>query len=292
MGVEPIQVSSRRAVFALLAAFAAALVASPTAGAAAAETGCGSGSGLTGSVTIDSPAPNASVSGTVEVSGTASAGPVGTLSRVEATLGAASASKTYDANPSIDFSLTLDVSNVAPGRNTLTVTACGTNGLTGALSRGSASVPVVVKDVSAVTSTTAGRTTTTAASGSSGSVPAGATTTTSAGTSAAAAVAAKGAATSTTATSSPPTSTTAVAAPTTVAAGAKSEPSRVRTGSNRPVVLTETPATHGSGKPLWVGAVVGVSGVIGVVLSAASRRRRTHPTVYAEPVDPDLVDVR
>jgi hypothetical protein len=289
-------VSARRALSTLFVALAAALLASAPTGAAAQDESCGSGGGLTGVVTIDSPAPNASVAGTVQVTGTASARPVGTLTRVEATLGGASDAGTYPAAATIEFSLTLDVSNVAPGRNTLTVTACGTSSLTGALSRGSASVPVVVKDASAATTTTVGQTTTTAAtrsSGSSGSSAAGATTTTTSATAdAAGAVVGRGAATSTTATSSPSTTTTAVAAPAPVAPAAKSDQPKARSGSNRPVVLTETPAKHGSGKPLWVGAVVGVSGVIGVMFSAATWRRRTHVPEYAEPIDADLVDVR
>jgi hypothetical protein len=286
-------VSLRRAVFALLAALAAGLVAGAPTMAAAQDEGCGSGSGLTGLVTIDSPAPNASVSGTVEVRGTASARPVGMLSRVDADLGGATDSGTYTSAATIAFSLSLDVSNVAPGRNTLTVTACGTDGLTGALSRGSASIPVVVKAPSAATSTTVGRTTTTAgSSGASGSAAGATTTTTSASTAAGVAAAGKGAATSTTATSAPEPTTTVAASPAPASAAAKPDQPKARSGSNGPVVLTETPATHGSGKPLWVGAVVGISGVIGVMFSAATWRRRTHPPEYAEPLDADLVDVR
>ena len=52
-----------------------------------------------------------------------------------------------------------------------------------------------------------------------------------------------------------------------------------------------TPAHRSPRPPLWVGAVVGLSGAIGLGFSAASWRRRTHPPEHAEPVDPDLVEV-
>jgi hypothetical protein len=67
---------------------------------------------------------------------------------------------------------------------------------------------------------------------------------------------------------------------------------RPRSGPDAPLVLTETPAKHSSGPPLWVGAVVGISGGLGLLFSAASWRRRSHSPLRAEPVDPDLVDVR
>ncbi len=290
MGVEPVQVSFLRFLRFLLAVLLAAAAAfAAGASPAAAAEGCGSGGGVTGVVTIDSPVPNAVVSGRFRVRGTASSGlPVGGINRVEVNLGGVSASADYDPGNAVDFDLPVDASNVAPGDRTLTVVACGGNSLTGALSRGERSIPVKVE--AAPVTTTVRTSTTAAASASAIGAGAGApsTTTTAVGGAAAAAVAAGGTSTTVTTTARPTTTQAEARAP----AAARPDPVRPRAGPDAPLVLTESPDRGSSGPPLWVGAVVGISGGLGLLFSAATWRRRAHGPVPAEPVDPDLVDVR
>ena len=267
------------------------IVAGPvTAGPALAAPGegCGSGGTVTGLVTVDAPAANAVVSGTFAVRGTANAGlPLGEVSRVEVTLGGTTFSETYDPANTVAFSVDVDSTNMAPGQKTMTVVACGTT-LAGLLSRGATQVPVKVEAAPIVTSTSLPRSTTTVTAPSS-SVPGGGSVTTVASTGGAAASAGAGVATGpTTTAASGPTTT---AAPAEARAPTRADPVRPRSGPDTPLVLTETPSKPGSGPPLWVGAVVGISGGLGLLFSAASWRRRTRPPLRAEPVDPDLVDV-
>lgn len=64
-----------------------------------------------------------------------------------------------------------------------------------------------------------------------------------------------------------------------------------RTALDAPLILTEAPDDESPRKPLWVGAVVGISGGLGLLFSAASSRRRGRTPETAESVDPDLLEV-
>lgn len=246
---------------------------------------CGAGTVLTAArVTIDAPAPNATVSGAnVEVRGSASTA-LGSLSRVEANLGGITKTDTADLpGPSISFDFSFDTTTLDPGQTTLSVVACGAGGISG-LARGEKSIPVTVQAAPSAATTTTVRTSTTAVTRGG----------------AAAAPAAGGAAASTvvpttTAGQGPGVSQTTVAsAPPATEAPAivsRPDPIRPRAGSDSPFVLTETPTRHSPRSPLWVGVVVGLSGGLGLLFSAVSWRRRAHQPQLAEPVDPDLVEV-
>lgn len=59
---------------------------------------------------------------------------------------------------------------------------------------------------------------------------------------------------------------------------------------SRPFVLTEGAGAEKPNRPLWVGVVVGLSGVAGLAFSAVFRWRRSPLPEVVE--DPDLVQVR
>src|SRR5205085_5122503 len=56
-------------------------------------------------------------------------------------------------------------------------------------------------------------------------------------------------------------------------------------GRDTPLVLTETPPKRSSGPPVWVGAVVGISGGLGLLFSARPWRRRGGPPNAGEPLE-------
>jgi hypothetical protein len=245
--------------------------------------GCGGGTGLeTAEVTIDTPAPNAIVSGkNVTVRGSAQA-TLGQLSRVEITLAGISKVRTSSPSSSIDFEASFDVSNVPPGETSLQVVACGAFNLAGTLARGEAEIRVRVQ-ASASSTTTTLATATSVARGASPAPLAGGPTTSVAVTTTKAG--------QTTTTSTPVTSVPQQdASPVTT----RAEPVRPR-ATEAPLVLTEAPDDDSSGPPLWVGAAVGLSGGLGLLFSASSswrRRRVPAPLEPLEPADADLVDVR
>jgi hypothetical protein len=254
-----------------------AAVVLPGGRAAAQSSGCGVGPALgTAQVTIDEPSDGDTVSGRVTVRGRARAN-IGQLSRVEGDLGGKSTFEEYDPSTTLDFELTFDVRNVAPGEAVLSVTACGSGNLTGALARGVAEMTVQVE--APVTSTTASRTS------SSLAVPAG---TFPGGTSTTVGV-------TTTRAGNPATGSSSTVAANQTAEPplvlARPDPVRPKTGSDAPLVLTESPDSGSPRPPLWVGAVVGISGGLGLLFSASSSRRRGRLPEPAEPVDPDLVEV-
>ena len=235
-------------------------------GAAGAQTaGCPSGGGLSAAqITIEAPSPNQSVSGTVTVRGVARLTLVGSITRVEVSLGGVSAVQPFDATSEARFNLSLDASALPPGPTSLEVAACGP------LAFGERSITVNVT-APATTSSTARVTTTTVAGPSTTSVG---VTTTSVTTQAGGGPVAAGATTSTrvttTSTSTPPTTEApAPVAPTTTAG------TTPRSGRDTPLVLTETPPRSSSGPPVWVGAVVGISGGLGLLFSARPWRRRS-----------------
>jgi hypothetical protein len=243
----------------------------------------------TAEVTIDQPAPNTSVSGkAVVVRGSARAA-LGQLSRAEITLAGTTKVDTSDPTSSMQFGATFDLSDVAPGPTSLRVVACGTSGLAGSLARGETEIRLTVQAPPA-TSTTAPRPATTVRSaplGAGAGAAAGAT----ASTTSLPVPTTQAGQSSTTSTSTPAT-TVAEAPPRPVTA--KSAPARPRSADG-PTVLTDAPADRSSRPPLWVGAVVGVSGGLGLLFSAFSSRRRNRVPEAAELLEPeesDLVDVR
>ena len=276
----------------LIAAAAVALPAGPAWGQSGGGSGCGGGSGLnTADVNIDEPAPNSVVSGqNVVVRGDARVVSLGPLSRVEVSL--AGMTKVHTASPSssINFEVSFDVTNVPPGETSLQVVACGAFSLAGSLARGEAEITVRVQATAASTSTSVPRTTTTGRSQGNASAAAGAATTTSvAVTTTTRAGQAATAGSSTTVTAAPgPGAESAAPAP------AQTDPVRPR-ASDAPLILTESDDDDSDSPPRWVGAVVGVSGGLGLLFSATSSRRRSRLPEAAEPLEPsdtDLVDVR
>lgn len=260
------------------------------AGPAAAQTGCGAGSGLeTAEIVLDEPAPNSTVTGpTIRVVGTATAS-LGLLNRVEVTVAGVTKTGQFSPSGSLSFDVPFDVSGVSPGQVSVRVVACGTGNLTGVLARGVQQTQFTLRAAAPTTSTppTTGGSTpgTTAASGGSTGGVVSATTTVPVATTR------PGQASSTTAPASTVPSTEEAAPP---VVDERPEPVRPSAGrSDAPLVLTEADDDGSSGPPLWVGAVVGVSGGLGLLFSASSSRRRTRQAGQpVEPVDPDLVDVR
>ena len=246
------------------------------------DAGCGGGGGLgTAQVTIEQPAADTVISGKgVVVAGSARSS-LGQLSRVEMTLAGVTKVQSFSPSGSVDFYATFDVSNVPTGPTTLHVVACGGSSLTGSLARGDAEMRLRVQAPPA-TPTTAARPTTTGLA-QPVAAEAGGTTTTMAVTTTSQAAASS---TSTTMTSTPAAPERPVTA--------KTAPARPRAGE-APLVLRDAPDDGSSRPPLWVGAVVGVSGALGLLFSAVSSRRRNRVPEAAEAVEPaesDLVDVR
>jgi hypothetical protein len=226
-------------------------------------------------VTIDTPAPNETLSGTVVVEGTAEGV---SLSKVVVTLAGQTRQHIFNPNGSLSFSSQFDTSTMNPGPATLRVVACSANLAAGvALSRGERSIPVTIRGQ---TSTTAVRSSTTAPA--SGQAPAP-------GQQATASTTTPGATTTT-----PGSSTTVTSSPTTTEPRwdvAKSDPVRPDAAREGRMIITAGEDKKSPRPPLWVGAVVGLSGAIGLGFSAASWRRRAHAAEVAEPIDPDLVEV-
>ena len=256
-----------RALAAAAVSVAAALVA-PTPQARAASA-CSATPAATGSVTIATPSPGQAVSGVVKVTGSASA--VAPLSQVELFAGSSLvASASYSPQRRLSFALSWDASRAPVGPTRLRVLACGGN-IAGVMAdRGSGEVTVEVVAPPPPTTARPGSTTSTSSvAGGAG----GPTTTGSRGG------------------TTVPVSTTRVPAVTTtrrkaaaVAGGRQDEGgSRSRGGGDRPVTpgrLLLTPGQEDTpGPPLWVGAVVGLPGVAGLLLSARRHWRRPRPVV-------------
>jgi len=268
----------------------AALAALAVAQAAAAQSEACPSEGLLSpvDVRVASPARGSTVTGpSVTVRGTAST-LLGELTRVEVSVGDASVARSYASSPSIDFELTVDAADVAAGATSVRVVACSSG------ARGEDRFTVAYQPrAAAATTTSAPRPSTTVVS--SGGGASGAPTTT---VSTPAAVIAAGATQPTTTTPGP--TTVADRPTTTVASGpppadtgrsaGRSEPVRPGTNADGSVILSDSPDEGSSRPPLWVGAVVGVSGGIGLMFSATSWRRRHQPQPL-EPVDPELVEV-
>lgn len=246
-------------------------------GPAAAQSSCSEGAGLA-SVDVDRPFPNSVAIGQVRVEGSAQAAVGFNLSRVEISVGGEPVTRTYEPSPSIEFSVLVDVRDLEPGPATVRVVACGT-GLTGALAQGEREFSITIQAPPSTTAPRASSTVPSQSGAAAGSDTTAAPTTTRPG------QADPIGATSTTA--APPTTEPRVEV-------YQPEPVRPKSAGDAPVILTQTPADKSPRPPLWVGAVVGVSGALGLGFSAASWRRRTHGPQPAEPVDPadpDLVEV-
>ncbi|MFP5318281.1 MAG: hypothetical protein ACLGI2_08295 [Acidimicrobiia bacterium] len=269
---------------------AAALVAvAPAAPAAAQGEGSCPTDGVLSpvEVRVTSPGRGATVTGpSVTVRGSASA-LLAELTRVEVTFGDQSVARNYSPGSPIDFELTVDASAVAAGPTSVRVVACSSS------VRGEDRFTVTYQPrAAAATTTSPARPATTSVS--SPGAATGATTTT-AGPAAGPAVA--NGATAPTSTTPGQTTvanqpTTTVAAPDAPAPAAANRPQPVRPGTNVDgnVVLSDSPDEGSSRPPLWVGAVVGLSGGIGLLFSATTWRRR-HQVPPLEPVDPELVEV-
>lgn len=256
--------------------------------AGAQATTCTQGAGLSpAQIQIDAPGPNETVSGTVAVRGTARVTLVGQLSRVEVSLGSVSKAQTFEPGSVLNFNVSLDSSSLPTGSTNLTVTTCGL------LAWAEKSVGVNVAAAPAVTTTL--RATTTTVAGPGPTVVA----TSTPGTSVVALPVQAGGSTSTrvstTVTTAPPTTETPAAAATTTTVATRPA------GRDTPLVLTETPPKSSSGPPVWVGAVVGISGGLGLLFSARPWRRRTGladadaaaaDSAAAELADEDLVSTK
>ncbi len=253
-----------------------AVVAGFPAPAAAQLGSCGTdGIVASADVRVTSPGPGAVVSGpTVSVTGTASVPLVGQLTRVDVNLGGQRRSQSFEPSSSVNFDIDVDISDLPPGTTSLTVVACGP------LARGTRQMTVTVAP--ARTTTTEVRTSTTVAAPG-GTQPS--TTTAAPNTTAAP---------SQTPTTLAGSSTTTVA--TTTSSAPTSTPVPTTTGSSRrgtAVVLGEEAADRSERSPLWVGLVVGLSGAVGLLLSAATWRRRSRasepePAEPTEPGEPGL----
>lgn len=206
------------------------------------------------SVDVDSPRPGTEVRGVVVVRGKVSA--LLTVSRVELLVGRSMVdSHSFPVTSSTDFSLTWDASKAAPGPATLKVVACG-QGVGGVLVEGSTTVNVVVAaPLPSTTRAAPAPSTTVGASTTSSSPPASS---------------------STTSTSIAGTTTTS----TTVAAGVAPPTSQGLVAAGAPIGVPGRilPAAAEGSEPrprrLWVGLVVGLFGVAGLVFAQVLRIRR------------------
>lgn len=275
----------RRLAFPLVGACLVALA--PASAAGAQSDGSCSSEGVLSpvEVRVTSPARGSTVTGpNVTVRGTASV-LLGELTRVEVSVGDETVARNYAADSSIDFDLTVNAADVPAGTATVRVVACSSS------VRGEDRFTVTYHPRAAATTTSTLRTSTTSVSSSGGAT--GPTTTAAAQTVAGAVVAGSPSASTTTpgqtTIASQPTTTLAAAAPA-PAAGNRPEPVRPGTNTDGSVVLSDSPDEGSSRPPLWVGAVVGLSGGIGLLFSATTWRRRHQPPSL-EPVDPELVEV-
>jgi hypothetical protein len=266
----------RRRTRAHAAGLLAILVTVLTAGAApaAAASACdqGSNKGLV-TITIDEPRSHDVVSGANVVVRGSVRTVLSPIERVEATLAGLSRHADYDGGTSVRFEFTFDLTGAEPGGTTLSIVACGP------LVYSRTGMQLSVGESTPITTSAPQATTTVDASPApAGTLPGGTTSvpvsTTRAGE--------KGG----------PSTTAAPAKTNEAAAVNRRDPVRPRAGSDAPLVLTESPDSDSPRPPLWVGAVVGVSGGLGLLFSAASSsRRRARMADVAEPIDPDLVEV-
>lgn len=235
--------------FALVAYVGAVMTLSvPHAGA---QSGCPGAGVSAASVDVVSPRPGEQVRGVVVVRGRVSA-PLA-VSRVELQVGRSIVdAQSFRETPSADFSLSWDATRAPAGQASLRVMACG-QGIGGVLVQGSTTVAVEVLAVPAptqgATSTSVGTPTTVSPT--------------------------------TTSSLSPSTSTSTTRTSTTLPATTTTQP--------LPDLLTEERAVGPAGRllpgeaaasegrrsyPVWVGAVVGLSGLAGLVVSRAISGRR------------------
>ena len=180
-----------------------------------------------------------------------------TVSRVELLVGRSLVdSQTFPATSNTEFSLSWDATRAAPGQTTLRVVACG-QGVGGVLVQGSETVTVQVAGAPPSPTTTTTRpppaSSTTIAPTTTSSTPGS--------------------------TSSSTTSTTGRTTTTTTfpAVGTTEPPSDLAAQAAGPAGrLLPARAQEGepTSRPLWVGLVVGVSGVAGLVLSRTLPARR------------------
>ncbi|HEX2047758.1 MAG TPA: Ig-like domain-containing protein [Acidimicrobiales bacterium] len=204
------------------------------------------------SVDVTSPRPGEQVRGVVAVRGRVSA--VLTVSRVELLVGRSMVdSQTFSATSNADFDLAWDATRAAPGQASIRVVACG-QGVGGVLVHGSETVTVEVAGPLPPTtpapppppgtSTTIRGATTSSTPGSTSSSTSSSSTTSTTGP-------------TTTSTTLPGVETTQP--PSDLAAQAAGPPAR----------LLPARAEEGErrSRPLWVGLVVGISGLAGLVLS-------------------------
>lgn len=223
---------------------------------ASTQSGC-PGVGVS-AVTVDvvSPRPGQRVQGVVVVSGKVSA-PLA-VSRVELQVGRSIVdAQSFPAAPAADFSLSWNASSAPAGQASLRVVACG-QGLGGVLVQGSATVVV---EVAAASSSTAPST----------SIPISSTSSTVRGTTTTTV-----SPSSTTSTSSARTSTTFSRTTTTTLADPGLVTAGRLVGPAGRLLPGEAATSRRRAHPIWVGAVVGLSGVGGLVASQALtvRRRR------------------
>lgn len=257
---------------AALLAVAPALLVTGAGSVAVAQTSCGAVP-IGAQVTIDKPS-----AGVVTLPFVVSGRAVSTLglSRVDLLIGGTVvASRTYPASTNLNFEFSVGSNEAPPGARSVSVVACSA-GLS--LVRGQS--PAVVVDVQKlpVAATT---TTTTAPTAPVASItPAPSTT-----------VVAVPVTDRSTTTTSKPVGARKVLTPPPRDREAAADPEGLADTSadaaaDRPIRLTDGDRDKGSGRPpLWVGAVVGLSGLGGLVLSGLVRRRSA-PTDATDPTDP------
>jgi hypothetical protein len=238
-------------VFFLLLAYAGAVMTLSTQHAGA-QSGCPGVGVSAASVDVVSPRPGEQVRGVVVVRGRVSA-PLA-VSRVELQVGRSIVdAQSFRETPSADFSLSWDATRAPAGQASLRVVACG-QGIGGVLVQGSSTVAVDVVAVpaptQAATSTSVGTPTTVSPS----------TTTSSLSPS--------------TSTSTTRTSTTLPATTTTQALPDLLTEGRAVGPAGRLLPGEVAASEGGRSYPIWVGAVVGLSGLAGLALSRVLTGRR------------------
>lgn len=297
LGPIVLTTASRSKRFGLLLAGSLALAWTVT-GAAPARAQSGTGCPtqflpLLATVELTQPEAGATVSGRVTVAGEAT-GPL--LNHVELVVrGEVVASRALEGDGEVkSFALTWDASSAPTGITTLQVVACGDDGaIIPKLVGGKATREVRVQ-APAPTTTSAPSTTVARRAPAAPAAPGGPTST--------AAAPGVGASADSTTTSVAATSTTAGEAAddaevTVPAERGEPSESEILAGPARPgaLTLTEGSDDSGPGPPLWVGIVVGISGTIGLLLSALFRRSHAEADddeeEYESELDPDLVEV-
>jgi len=222
-------------------------------------------------VAIDTPAPGEVVSGDLVVSGVAQSDAVG-LDQVELLVGGKPvASRRLEAPASrVPFSFTVAAGDLPRGKVEVQVVACALFGLTASAVD---DVTVTVQPAPPSTSPAASTTRPPASPPTTGATPE---------------VAAPDAGAPQRA--APPTTTAqadpGVVGPLPVEAPASSAP-EAAPDRERPLVLSEGQSSDTDESPLWVGLVVGLSGALGLVASAARRRAASRSD---DDLDDDLYD--